>query len=307
MYSMNSRQLQYVIAVAEAGSISAAAQKLYISQPSLSQYIQKIESELGIELFERTNPLRLTTAGHVYVNTARTILLEQAELEKVIGDIKDYKYGSLTIGTTPYCAAWVLPPVVAEFNRRLPHIQLVIREGIEKELPARAASGEFDFVVSSMPLVDKETVSSALMMEPFILAVPQPLTAHPDYPHIENSEQHPFVDIKRFEALPFISMDSGFYLDMLVKHILKSRSTTPKIIARCASMTTIYTLLKNGVGISILPACMSKSFSDDILYFRLQDVDERRPVNISYRQTQYLSKAAQNFIDVFSEVWSSIS
>ena len=71
-------------------------------------------------------------------------------------------------------------------------------------------------------------------------------------------------------------------------------------------MTTIYTLLKNGVGISILPACMSKSFSDDILYFRLQDVDERRPVNISYRQTQYLSKAAQNFIDVFSEVWSSM-
>ncbi len=108
MYNMNSRQLQYVTTVAETGSISAAAQKLYISQPSLSQYIQKIEGELGIELFERTSPLRLTTAGKVYVETAKNILLEQSELEKVIGDIKDYKYGSLTIGTTPYWPAWVL-------------------------------------------------------------------------------------------------------------------------------------------------------------------------------------------------------
>lgn len=304
MYNMNSRQLQYVTTVAETGSISAAAQKLYISQPSLSQYIQKIEGELGIELFERTSPLRLTTAGKVYVETAKNILLEQSELEKVIGDIKDYKYGSLTIGTTPYCAAWVLPPVIKEFHRRLPHIQLILREGLEKNLPPRAAAGEFDFVISSYPLSDREFVTDELMTEGFVLAVPEIIALSQDFPKVENILQHPEVDLKLFEHLPFISMDKGFYLDMVVKRILKKCGANPRVVTRCSSMTTIYRILKNSIGISILPECMTRSFSQDIYYLRIKDSDERRAVNLSYRQTQYLSGAAKKFFGVFDEVWS---
>ncbi len=306
MYNMNSRQLQYVTTVAEIGSISAAAQKLYISQPSLSQYIQKIEAELGIELFERTSPLRLTTAGHVYVETAKNILLEQAELEKVINDIKDYQYGTLVIGTTPYCAAWILPPVIKEFHKCLPQIQIIMREGIEKILPQRAAVGEFDFVISSYPLSDREFVTEDLLSEDFVIAVPMEITSSPEFLHVDNIHEHPAVDLKQLGTLPFISMDNGFYLDMVVKRILKKSGVTPKIVARCSSMTTIYRILKTNIGISILPECMTRGFSPDITYLHIQGNDERRSVKLSYRQTQYFSGAAKKFVEVFGEVWSGI-
>ena len=306
MYNMNSRQLQYVTTVAEVGSISAAAQKLYISQPSLSQYIQKIEAELGIELFERTSPLRLTTAGHVYVETAKNMLLEQTELEKVINDIKDYQYGTLVIGTTPYCAAWILPPVIKEFHKCLPQIQIVMREGVEKNLPPRAAAGEFDFVISAYPLSDREFVTEDLLSEGFVIAVPAEIAASPDFPPVDNIHQHPAVDLKQFQHLPFISMDNGFYLDMVVKRILKSCGITPRIVARCSSMTTIYRILKTNIGISILPECMARSFSPDIAYLHIRDNDERRGVKLSYRRTQYFSGAAKKFIEVFGEVWSGV-
>ena len=71
---MNTRQLQYILMIASTGSFSEAAKRLYVSQPSLSQYVHKLETELGVNLFERTNPLRLTYAGEVYVEAAKGIL-----------------------------------------------------------------------------------------------------------------------------------------------------------------------------------------------------------------------------------------
>jgi len=96
---MDFHQLEYVMAIAEEKSFSKAAKKLYISQPSLSQYIMRLEEQIGIKIFDRTtNPLILTFAGEKYLEAAKNILILNNQLKRVLVDIADSKKGRLTIG-----------------------------------------------------------------------------------------------------------------------------------------------------------------------------------------------------------------
>ena len=103
---MNTKQLQYVLTLYQEGSFSRAADTLNITQPSLSQYIKKIEREIGLELFDRTNgDVRITDAGRVYIEAGKKILDIEHQMENSFTDLASYKTGSLIIGAAPYCAA----------------------------------------------------------------------------------------------------------------------------------------------------------------------------------------------------------
>lgn len=109
---MNTKQFQYVLALAQEGSFSKAADTLNITQPSLSQYIKKIEKQIGLVLFDRTNgDVRLTDAGKVYIETGRKILDLEHRMENSFTDLSNYKTGSLIIGAAPYRAASMLPTI----------------------------------------------------------------------------------------------------------------------------------------------------------------------------------------------------
>ena len=97
---MNMKQLRYAVVLAQKGSFSSAAEALAISQPSLSQYIKKIENEIGLELFDRTNgDVRLTDAGRVYIEAGRKILDLEHQMEVSFSDLAAHKTGSLIVGT----------------------------------------------------------------------------------------------------------------------------------------------------------------------------------------------------------------
>ena len=99
---MNDKQLQYVLAIREYGGISQAAKKLFISQPSLSQYIHNLEKQLGTILFDRnSSPIELTNAGRIYVDCAEKILDSYKQMEQKLSDIRDLPHGHVTIGASP--------------------------------------------------------------------------------------------------------------------------------------------------------------------------------------------------------------
>ena len=110
---MNMKQFRYVLVLSTEGSVSAAAAALGISQPSLSQYLKKIESEVNATLFDRSGSvLRLTDAGRVYIDAGKRILDIEHQMQGRIADINDYKSGTLTVGIAPYRAVYLMPRVV---------------------------------------------------------------------------------------------------------------------------------------------------------------------------------------------------
>ena len=126
---MNLNQLKYIVAIADELNISKAAQKLYVSQPSLSQCVQNIERELGTKIFDRsTTPLKITYAGDVYINWARKILNSTEEINRQIADISGLKNIKLSIGISPYRSTCILPPVIKQFKKLYPDCYIVVEE-----------------------------------------------------------------------------------------------------------------------------------------------------------------------------------
>ena len=169
---MNTRQLQYVITVAEERSFSAAAEKLMISQPSLSQYIQKLEDELGSPLFERSVPIKLTYAGELYLNMARNVLAQEAELQERIAGMGKGVTGILKVGTGYLNSVTLLPRLIAEFRTHYPNVQVEVFEDTESELKSIADEGKLDLIIATSHFSVAAYEMVELYKEPFLLAVP---------------------------------------------------------------------------------------------------------------------------------------
>ncbi len=165
---MNFRHAQYISVIAEEGSITAAARRLHVSQPSLSQMIRQIEEEYGVALFDRsTLPIRLTYAGEKYVECANTLLTASRKLENQLRDIREENSGRLRLGISVQRSMMILPAVLPVFRERYPGIRLEIREAGSARLEEMLRLGEIDLGLAavesasldfSYSLIEKETI-----------------------------------------------------------------------------------------------------------------------------------------------------
>lgn len=190
---MNTKQLQYVLTLAHEGSFSKAADTLNITQPSLSQYIKKIEREIGLELFDRTNgDIRLTDAGRVYIEAGKRILDIEHQMENSFTDLASFKTGSLIIGAAPYRAAIMMPVIAQRFQSLHPGMHLIVREGTTAELVEGMEHGEYDLALTLLPIDRRLFNYEKVVEEELILAVP------PSYPSFQTTKvqdrKHPAVD-----------------------------------------------------------------------------------------------------------------
>ena len=170
---MDFRKLQYMLKVAEEKSFSKAAQKLYIAQPSLSQYIQKLELQLGVQLFDRsTNPLRLTYAGELYAETAKNILNLKDQLSNQMEDISNFKKGRLTIGLSAFRSTYVMPKILPRFHEKFPGIDVVLVEGNSVKLEELAIKGITDISLMTLPIKENFFSYEPILSEKILLAIP---------------------------------------------------------------------------------------------------------------------------------------
>lgn len=143
---MDLKHLEYIVAIAEEKNISRAADKLYISQPTLSLFLSKLEQELGVCLFNRLkNALTLTYAGEIYVQAAKEILSTKKQAYKIIEDIIDFKKGHLTIGIPPDRGTTILPSIFPRFHEKYPGIKIDFIEENTNTLETLTQQGHIDF------------------------------------------------------------------------------------------------------------------------------------------------------------------
>ncbi|MFI6769350.1 transcriptional regulator CynR [Streptomyces sp. NPDC050355] len=149
MAALELRHLRYLLAVAEHGSFTRAAEDLHISQPTLSQQVKQLERTVGVQLLDRTGrTVRLTDAGEVYVHHAQRALRDLAAAERAVLDVSDLSRGHLRLAATPTFTAYLIGPLVAELHARHPGITLDVKEMTQDRIASRLLADELDLGIA---------------------------------------------------------------------------------------------------------------------------------------------------------------
>lgn len=303
---MDFRQLQYMLKVAEEKSFSKAAQKLFIAQPSLSQYIQKLEHQLGVELFDRTTiPLRLTYAGELYIETAKQILDLKDQLSQQMADIAKLKKGRVTIGLSAFRSTYIMPKVLPLFHEKFPGIEVVLVEGTSSELEDLALKGSTDITIMTLPLNESLFDFEPILTEEILVAVP-PNHSLKEKIHKNSfkSELRSEIDLKILKDEPFVLLKQDQKLHQIATSLCKQAGFKPNIILESESIEATHALVTAGMGVTFIPDTLSlfRNVYEKPLYFSIKDLKPTRIMTVAYRKGRYLSVASKEFITTMKDV-----
>lgn len=296
---MDFHQLEYVMAIAEEKSFSKAAKKLYISQPSLSQYIMRLEEQIGIKIFDRTtNPLILTFAGEKYLETAKKILNLNNQLIQVLGDISDSKKGRLIIGIPISIERYILPLILPEFYKRFPEIEIVIKEQPAIKLEEMLAQGEVDIAILHLPIQAEGIEYEPISVEKIFLVAP------PGYHtrSIKELKKQQKFDFNYLKDEKFILLKPGYRMRFVADELFKRAQFKPNILLEIRNLDTAYCLASAGMGFTLIPEniIMFLNTNQYDNYFSIDDITFT--LVVAYRRGAYLTKVIREFITITKEI-----
>ncbi len=167
---MTITQIEYIVAVEKNGSFVTAAEKCFVTQPTLSMQIQKLEEELGIKIFDRNHhPIIATDMGKIIIDQAKKVLFERDKIDEIISSQKSELIGALNIGIIPTVAPSIVPRALKSFVKKYPSVDITITEMNTDQITHKLKDGEIDFGILSTPLYEKSLKESPLYQEPYVV------------------------------------------------------------------------------------------------------------------------------------------
>ena len=256
---MEMQQLRYVVAVARTANFSRAAEQCHVSQPTLSQQIQKLEGELGERLFDRMKrAVKLTPHGEAFLRRAVRVLEEVDAAKREAKEATDLLRGTVSIGVLPTLAPYLLPAVIVEFTEKFPGVEIVIQEDTTARLLKLLHACEVDFALASQPIQDGRLEVRELFAEELLLALP------PGHPLTRKRT----VNATDLEKERLIVLKEGHCLGDQVLRFCDRNDLHPMISFRSAQLETIQSLVCAGVGLSLIPAMAANSGHGDRPVYR---------------------------------------
>ncbi|MBP6507753.1 MAG: LysR family transcriptional regulator [Opitutaceae bacterium] len=285
-------QLRYLVAVAEMENFTRASEKLFVTQPTLSQQIIKLEKELGCKLFHRLGRKAiLTEAGTIFINRARRILFEADNAAKELKDDPALER-RIHIGAIPTVAPYLLPALIALCRERYPNIQVDVREDFKPQLVRGVLEGELDLAITAQPIKNRQVAVEPLLTEPLLLVV---------------SHDHPFAKREKVFAHDlaeetFVILGNSSSLAEQVRNFCGDNKIEPRVGFRCAQVATVKSLVGIGAGISILPrVTRAKADATTLAYIELADVSPSRELVIIRHLQRYQSRGVTQFLSLLHE------
>lgn len=307
---MNFLNLQYFLAAAEELNFTQAANRLYISQQSLSNHISKLEKELGLPLFDRQPPMTLTPAGLILLKNARNMLSLKQKTENEIKDLNDFYNSEITIGISRERGAVMLPVLLTKFHKAFPHVRLHLVEGTSQVIEEALYKGKVDFTIS-FTLNDPVNISSeVLRKERTMIIVPNCIMKEyfPDTEKILCSENG-YYSLALFRDCPFITVSTSTWLGAIFDNCCKELGLTPHIILETDMVRTMISLCIEGMGVIICPDFFVNSFSSDTLskvsIFPLDYKPATHSIGINRLKNKYLTLASREFIKLTKQLMQS--
>ena len=258
---MTLTELRYIVAVARERHFGRAAETCFVSQPTLSVAVKKLEEELGLQLFERgPGEVRVTPSGQRIVEQAQRVLEEAARVKEIAAAGRDPLAGPLRLGAIYTIGPYLLPKLIPHLRRSAPAMQLHIQENFTHVLADMLKSGGVDVILVALPFEEPGIETRAVYDEPFLIAVPR---GHP----WESRKRVSSEELTR-ESLLLLGEGHCFRDQVLdICHTVRARERSP--IARTVeggSLETIRQMVASGVGVTVLPATsVSNTQSTDLI------------------------------------------
>lgn len=239
------RQLEYVVAVADEASFSRAAERCFVSQPTLSVQVREAERSLGTVLFERSRRgVRLTDSGRELTERARSILRDVDGLEAAARGRRGPLSGALRLGVIPTVAPYVLPDILPELDRSFPDLELSLVEDRTRELVKRLEDGALDVLLLALEAELGDAVARELFEDPFVLAMPAGHRLAGKRP-LRESE---------LDELTLLLLDDGHCLREQALGVCLRSGGGDDPDFRAASLATLVRLVEAGYGATLLPS-----------------------------------------------------
>lgn len=304
---MNMKQFRYVLVLADTGSFSRAADELNISQPSLSQYVKKIETQLGVELFERANGnVRLTDAGKVYIDAGKKILDLENQMQQKFIDLAEHKTGTITVGTTPFRSVTLMPEVLAKFKELYPGIHVIVDERGTSDLKEAGEKGEFDLEVLTLPIDEKKFDYELIMEEEIVLAVPKAWGENGTLEkqiQIQDGRRYPVVDFKLMNNREFVMLTETQIMQKTLDDLCEECNIQVGVAAVVKSLEAQIEMVRKGVGIALVPTGVCREDDDKVCYYSLKQELPKRKVVAVYRKNQYISTPVKDLISAMKSLF----
>lgn len=268
---MTLTDLRYIVALAAERHFGRAAEKCFVSQPTLSVAVKKLEDQLGVALFERSpQEVRVTPIGERIVAQAAKVLAEAAQLTEIASAGKDPLTGPLRIGVIYTIAPWLLPKLVPLVKERAPAMPLILEENFTHRLLEKLKSTELDIAILALPVNEPGLVAQAVYDEQFRVLVPA---------------NHPWAKEKSIDApalleaqLLMLGAGNCFRDQVLDLCTTASREsgTSPHVLEG-SSLETIRHMVASGVGITVMPASAVDEISPRDPLLRVKPFREPHP------------------------------
>lgn len=290
---MNLRDLRYLVALADLKHFGRAAEASFVSQPTLSTQIKKLEEELGVPLIER-NPrnVLLTDVGEAVVARARLMLREADEIKNIARRAKDPASGAVKIGIFPTLGPYLLPHVVPQIVAKFPKLELMLFEEKTEIILKKLHDGELDAGILALPIHDDTLHSEFLFEEPFVLAVPA----------THRMAKQKKVKLSDLSEVRLLLLDDGHCLRDQALEVCQIAGAVERSGFRATSLETLRHMVSANVGMTLLPALAVRPpapATANVVLIPFADPQPHRRIAMVWRRTSaltvFLSELVQSF------------
>jgi LysR family transcriptional regulator, hydrogen peroxide-inducible genes activator len=277
---MTITQLKYVLAIAEYKNFTLASQSCFVTQPTLSMQIQKLEDELDVQLFNRKKkPIQLTAIGEKIVQQAKIIVDESNRLQDIVDQQKGFIGGEFKLGIIPTIMPTLLPMFLGIFTKRHPKVKLNIEELTTQEIIKKLMDGHLDAAIAATPLENKALKERVLYYEPFVGFVPKNHELS-----VKNTITPDDLDIESI-----LLLEDGHCFKESVLNICKSDKTSKeqRFKLESGSFDTLIKLSKEGLGMTLIPYLNTLDLKEDKSYLRpFEKPEPAREVSLIFHKSQ---------------------
>lgn len=292
---MNLKQAQYVKTIAECGSITAAAKKLFVSQPSLSQMLRQLEQETGLPIFDRsTSPMRLTYAGEKYLHAAERILAANAELDSQLREIRHEHAGRLRLGISVTRAMQVMPLVMPIFQQQYPNVSLQMTESGSANLEEMLRGGSIDLAFAAL-----ESTSPSLayeLLEQETIGV----LAGRDAAITRQNPNGTALSLEAFRRESFVSLTKGHSSRITQDKLFRKYGLTPSILLETDALEVGRRVALEAGACMLLPSIYIDGYCYQRkgCFYPLADYENHRHFYACYRKDEFVPQYARDFIQI---------
>lgn len=300
----------YILEINRTKSFSKAAQNLYISQPSLSATIRRLEEKLGEPLFDRSkSPIILTEVGKEYVQAAQQISAIESDFLSYIEDLRCCAIGKLVVGCSNFIQSFVLPDEFSKFKQKYPKIAIEIKDGDVYHLRDKLLSGEIDILIDGGELNPSLYDTFLYKKENLVLAIPESFKCNQyikDYAMTRNmilqdchlKKATPILPLQIVSKEPFIFMQPGTDTYERSFSLFKKYNLSPNILLSFYQHATTVYMASNQLGCAFLSDTLLKKISYDppLIYYKIDNDFMSREINYYTKHNRRMSYAMKAFM-----------